>query len=101
MLDFDFEPQTPEWAKKLAVFDLETTGLDVKTARIVTACVAVINQNGQTETVSEWLVNPGVEIPEAASRVHGVTTEVAIRDGAEPAGAVGRLQPLALLAVRI
>ena len=91
MLDFDFEPQTPEWAKKLAVFDLETTGLDVKTARIVTACVAVINQNGQTETVSEWLVNPGVEIPEAASRVHGVTTEVAMRDGAEPAGAVGEI----------
>lgn len=91
MLDFDFEPQAPEWAKKLAVFDLETTGLDVKTARIVTACVAVIDQNGQKESVSEWLVNPGVEIPEAASRVHGVTTDVASRDGAEPAKAVGEI----------
>ena len=88
MLDFDFDPQMPAWAKRLAVFDLETTGLDLNTSRIVTACVAVINQNGETESVSEWLVNPGIEIPEAASRVHGVTTEVAREKGAEPASAV-------------
>ena len=43
MLDFDFDPQMPAWAKRLAVFDLETTGLDLNTSRIVTACVAVIN----------------------------------------------------------
>ena len=88
MLDFDFDPQMPSWAKRLAVFDLETTGLDVNTSRIVTACVAVINQNGETESVTEWLVNPGIEIPEAASRVHGVTTKVASEKGADPASSV-------------
>ena len=94
MLDFDFDPQMPAWAKRLAVFDLETTGLDLNTSRIVTACVAVINQNGETESVSEWLVNPGIEIPEAASRVHGVTTEVAREKGAEPASAVQEIVEL-------
>ena len=47
MLDFDFEPELPEWAKFLTVFDLETTGLDLKTARIVTATVATLNPNGE------------------------------------------------------
>jgi len=88
LLDFDFDPQMPSWAKRLAVFDLETTGLDVNTSRIVTACVAVINQNGETESVTEWLVNPAIEIPEAASRVHGVTTKVASEKGADPASSV-------------
>lgn len=88
MLDFDFEPDTADWAKQLAVFDLETTGLDVTRSRIVTACVAVLDANGQTTSVDEWLVNPGIEIPEAASNVHGVTTEIAQRDGVESALAV-------------
>ena len=84
----------PAWAKRLAVFDLETTGLDLKTSRIVTACVAVINQNGETEQVSEWLINPGIEIPEAASRVHGVTTEVAVDRGSDPKISVAQIVDL-------
>jgi len=91
LLDFDFEPELPNWAKTLAVFDLETTGLDVATARIVTATVATLDQNGQVVELNEWLVNPGIEIPEAASNVHGVTTEVAQRDGMEPAAAVAQI----------
>ncbi|MEL0236869.1 MAG: exonuclease domain-containing protein [Aquiluna sp.] len=91
MLDFDFEPEAPEWAKQLAVFDLETTGLDVKTSRIVTACVAVINQNGEVTDLGEWLVDPGIDIPEQASNVHGVTTEIAQRDGQDSALAVGEI----------
>jgi DNA polymerase-3 subunit epsilon len=88
MLDFDFDPSMPEWAKRLATFDLETTGLDLRESRIVTACVAVLNQNGEIEEVHEWLVDPGIEIPEAASNVHGVTTEMAKASGAAPKGAV-------------
>ncbi len=88
MLDFDFEPNRPAWSKRLAVFDLETTGLEHETARIVTAAVAVLNANGEAEEVHEWLVNPGIEIPEAAANVHGITTEFANANGVEPAGAV-------------
>jgi DNA polymerase-3 subunit epsilon len=88
MLDFDFEPNMPTWAKRVAAFDLETTGLDLKQSRIVTACIAVLNQNGEPDQVFEWLVNPGIEIPEAASNVHGITTEMAIASGQDPRLAV-------------
>jgi DNA polymerase III subunit epsilon len=94
LLDFDFEPELPLWAKALAVFDLETTGLDVATARIVTATVARLDQNGVLVELSEWLVNPGIEIPEAASNVHGVTTERAIAEGSDPATAVAQITEL-------
>ena len=82
MLDFDFEPELPDWSKRLGVFDLETTGLDVADARIVTACVATIDANGEIAEVREWLVDPEIEIPEAASAVHGVSTERARAEGA-------------------
>lgn len=91
MLDFDFEPELPLWAKNLAVFDLETTGLDVNTARIVTATVATLDQNGVVVELAEWFVNPGIEIPEAASNVHGVTTERAVAEGTDPASAVAEI----------
>lgn len=80
MLDLEFQ-SLPNWAKRLAVFDLETTGLDLSTARIVTACVAVIDANGEVIEKQEWLVNPGIAIPEVATSVHGITTERAFADG--------------------
>ncbi len=91
MLDFDFEPNRPAWSKKLAVFDLETTGLDLQTSRIVTAAVAVLNANGEAVEVHEWLVNPGIDIPEAAANVHGITTEMARANGVEPAPAIAEI----------
>lgn len=91
MLDFDFDPAVPAWAKRLAAFDLETTGLDLKQSRIVTACVAVLNQNGEAEEIFEWLVNPGIEIPEAASRVHGISTEMAQASGMQPESAISEI----------
>ncbi len=91
MLDFDFEPNRPAWSKKLAVFDLETTGLDLQTSRIVTAAVGVLNANGEAVEVHEWLVNPGIDIPEAAANVHGITTEMARANGVEPAPAIAEI----------
>ncbi|MFM6971523.1 MAG: exonuclease domain-containing protein [Rhodoluna sp.] len=77
------QSQLPDWAKQIAVFDLETTGLDLTDARIVTACVLELNENGEVIQGSafEWLANPEIEIPKAASDVHGITTEIAVRDG--------------------
>jgi DNA polymerase III subunit epsilon len=89
VLDFDFNPETPSWSKRVGVFDLETTGLDTSTSRIVSACVAVLDANGELEGVAgEWLVDPGVEIPAAASDVHGITNERARAEGQQAATAV-------------
>ncbi|WP_210413822.1 exonuclease domain-containing protein [Protaetiibacter larvae] len=75
------------WADRLGVFDLETTGVDVERARIVTACIAVLDADGEVVDRWDWLADPGVEIPEAASEVHGITTEQARAEG-RPSGVV-------------
>ena len=77
---------------QLAVFDLETTGLDLSQSKIVTACVAVIDGEGNLigEAI-EWLANPGVEIPEVAASVHGVTTEFAVANGRPLVEVVGEI----------
>lgn len=67
-------------------FDTETTGVDVTTDRIVTA--ALVHRENTTTTVRSWLIDPGVEIPEAAAAIHGVTTEHARAHGVAPAGAL-------------
>lgn len=71
----------------MAAFDLETTGTDTEEDRIVTASVILVGRDVETEA-HEWLVDPGVEIPAAASAVHGVSTERARAEGVDPAGAV-------------
>ncbi|PWC04167.1 exonuclease domain-containing protein [Agromyces badenianii] len=76
------------WADTLAVFDLETTGIDVDTCRIVTAYVGVLGASGEVLERREWLVDPGVEIPTAASLIHGVTTERARAEGQSAPAAV-------------
>lgn len=65
----------------LAVFDLETTGVDVTTARIVTAFVGVLGADGTLVSSRSWLADPGVEIPAGAAAIHGVTTERARAEG--------------------
>ena len=60
---------------RLAVFDLETTGIDVETARIVSACIGVLEPDGSLVERWDWLADPGIDIPDGASAVHGITTE--------------------------
>ncbi len=65
---------------RLAAFDLETTGVDVEQDRIVTAAIVIVGGNQLTET-HQWLANPGIDIPEPAAAVHGITTEHAQQNG--------------------
>lgn len=73
-------------------FDLETTGTDVFTDRIVT-CSLVFKESAAVESVRHsWLINPGVEIPEEASNVHGITTDVVIAHGENPEEALPQIK---------
>ncbi len=78
------------WYETLGVFDLETTGIDTDTSRIVSAYVGVIDGEGEARGVS-WLADPGVEIPEQASAVHGITTERARAEGREASEVVAEI----------
>ena len=69
------------WSDTLAVFDTETTGLDTRHARIVTCFLGIIGPNGEVQESHSWLADPGVDIPEQAAAVHGVTTEMAREQG--------------------
>ena len=66
-------------------FDTETTGVDPSGDRLVTAALvwrAEPQADGvRPQSVTTWLADPGMEIPEAASAVHGVTTERARTEG--------------------
>lgn len=66
----------------MCAFDLESTGVDVEADRIVTACVATLDGSGKSAPeVRNWLAWPGIEIPEAATKVHGITTAEAHEHG--------------------
>ncbi|WP_405721539.1 exonuclease domain-containing protein [Streptomyces sp. NBC_01537] len=79
------------WHRDLLVgFDLETTGTDPLTARIVTAAVTEV-RDGEPVRHREWLVDPGVPIPEEATAVHGISTDRAAADGRSAVEAVAEI----------
>ena len=79
------------WFHTLGVFDLETTGIDVTSSRIVSAHVGVIGPDGAVLEQTDWLADPGIEIPEQASAVHGITTARARAEGRPAADVVGEI----------
>lgn len=60
-------------------FDLETTSANPLEARIVTS--ALVRIDGREVTATEHLADPGVEIPEQAAAIHGISTEKARAEG--------------------
>ena len=79
------------WHDELGVFDLETTGVDTDTARIVSAHVGVLDASGEVIERLDWLVDPGIEIPAQATAVHGITTERARAEGRDAPTAVAEI----------
>lgn len=69
------------WYDSLAAFDLETTGVDVRSAKIVSAALVRLDETGNVVGREDWLVNPGEPIPARATEVHGITTERAMAEG--------------------
>ncbi len=61
--------------KPLAFIDLETTGINLGTDRIVEIAIVKLLPDG-TRNVKRKLLNPGVPIPKASSDVHGITDEM-------------------------
>lgn len=78
----------PEWANVIAVFDTETTGIAPETTRIVSAHISVLNPYGEVEDDTNWLIDCGIEIPEQATAVHGITTERMRAEGAPAADSI-------------
>ena len=75
---------------RLCGFDLETTGVDLENDRIVTACAVQCGGKQDTQSIN-WLADPGIEIPDEAAKVHGITTERARAEGRPAAEVVEQL----------
>ncbi|MGO2521081.1 MAG: 3'-5' exonuclease [Microbacterium sp.] len=83
--------ELPSWLSRVGVFDLETTGVDVATDRVVTAHVGVLDAKGREIAARSWLADPGIPIPDGAAAVHGITTEQAQREGRPAAEVVAEI----------
>ena len=58
----------------LVFFDLETTGININTDRIVEICYLKVYPNGNEESKT-MRINPEMHIPEQSSSVHGIYDE--------------------------
>ena len=61
--------------KPLAFIDLETTGVNLGTDRIIEIAIVKILPDG-SRSVKRKLINPGMPIPKASSDVHGITDDM-------------------------
>lgn len=86
------------WEGRLAALDIESTSVDVETARVVTVTIAAVGGGVATEAVT-LVADPGVPIPDEAATIHGYSTERAQAEG-QPARdvIVGALSLLGALA---
>lgn len=69
-----------------SAFDLETTGKNPLVDRIVSANITHGSVTDGEMLIAEsknWLLDPGIEIPEETSKIHGITTERVRAEGAE------------------
>ena len=58
----------------LVFFDLETTGTNINSDRIVEICYLKVYPNGNEESKT-LRINPGIHIPEESSAIHGIYDE--------------------------
>src|SRR5690348_5533389 len=61
--------------KPLASIDLETTGVNPGTDRIVEIAIVKILTDG-TRSVKRKLINPEMPVPKSSSDIHGITDEM-------------------------
>ena len=62
-------------SKPLAIIDLETTGINLSTDRIVEIAIVRIMPDG-TKSVKRKLLNPEIPISTVSSDIHGITNEM-------------------------
>ncbi len=58
-------------------FDIESTGVDQWEDRVVQFSMVYSAYKGANPEIISWLIDPGVDIAEGATAVHGISTEYA------------------------
>jgi len=73
-----------ETEAKILCFDCETSGVDTDNDRIVQLVISTANGAGEVLQTWEWIINPGVEMPDSVAEIHGLTTEILQERGVSP-----------------
>lgn len=71
--------------------DTETTGVNWLEDRIVEVGVAIVRPDSAVDLSFTAIVDPGIEIPDAAAEIHGITTDRARAEGIPTLDAVQRV----------
>lgn len=71
----------PWWQSRMAALDVESTGVDVESDRVVTVAVVLVGAGIAPERLALLSDVGGVEIPEGATAVHGITSAKAHGEG--------------------
>jgi len=66
---------TLQLVKPLAIIDLETTGINLSTDRIIEIAIVKIFPDGK-KLVKRKLINPELPIPPTSTEIHGITDEM-------------------------
>jgi len=61
--------------RPLAIIDLETTGINLGSDRIVEIAIVKIMQDGK-KSIKRKLINPEMPIPQGSTDIHGITNEM-------------------------
>jgi DNA polymerase-3 subunit epsilon len=76
---------------RMAPLDFETTGPDPETARIVEAYIGLVGGDQENVDPPSILINPGVEVPDEAVKIHGYSTAYLREHGAPAAESIDRI----------
>ncbi len=66
-------------SKPICFFDLETTGINIASDRIVEISILKVFPNGNKESHT-WRVNPTVPIPAVTTAIHGISNEMVVNE---------------------
>lgn len=81
LLHSEYGKEGTVWSDTMLGFDLETTGVDPVVDLPVSYALVRSHSGRPGETLS-GLIDPGIEIPEGATAIHGITNEMVRRCGA-------------------
>ena len=78
--------------ERMKVWDCESTGVNVAEDRILTCYAAEYLPDLRVVQEKSWTINPGVDVPEGAAAVHGMSTSWIRANGRpDPQNAVGEI----------
>lgn len=69
----------------LAAFDLEATGVDTRTARIIEVGLFRFDVDGSSEPLVDRLIDPGVPVPPEVTKLTGIRPDDLAANGGTPA----------------